>query len=44
MVGWMFHGAQGGGCMLREVERSSCEVYHHWVVWVYIILEMEVEV
>ena len=27
MAGWICHGEQGGGCVLREVEQSSCEVY-----------------
>ena len=28
VVDYRFHGAQGGGCMLREVDQSSCEGFH----------------
>ena len=44
MVGCIFHGAQGGGGMLRKVERISCEGYRLQVVYMGILSEVEVEV
>ena len=44
VVGCIFHGAQGGGGMLRKVERISCEGYRHQVVYMGILSEVEVEV